>query len=244
MRFTHRSVLIRLCLYPLSPRHVQQIQYRQIGPGMVQKMQATCPECHGEGKTIAPRDRCRDCAGKKVVKERKVRSGLYHVGGSAPMRCVVMPIGWPSAKGTLRPVRMSARTIDAITASLNLRVSIGLPVFMAARAGEVHVTPFTRRMLQRSHSLARQLTVIDSIRCHMHLCCNVTWLQVLEVHVTPGMKNGEKITFHEEADESPGMLPGDVVFVIQSKPHDVFQRKVQRTTYFEVCATTKCCIVR
>ncbi|KAG5191923.1 heat shock protein 40 [Tribonema minus] len=99
--------------------HGVQIQYRQIGPGMVQKMQATCSDCSGEGKVINPRDRCRECQGKKVVKERKV----------------------------------------------------------------------------------------------------------LEVHVTPGMKNGEKITFHEEADETPGMLPGDVVFVIQSKPHDTFQRK-------------------
>jgi len=99
--------------------HGVQVQYRQIGPGMVQKMQATCPDCNGEGKVINPRDRCRDCAGKRVVKDRKV----------------------------------------------------------------------------------------------------------LEVHVTPGMKNGEKLTFHEEADETPGMLPGDVVFVVQSKPHELFQRK-------------------
>ncbi|KAG5179412.1 heat shock protein 40 [Tribonema minus] len=99
--------------------HGVQIQYRQIGPGMVQKLQATCPDCNGEGKTINARDKCRECQGKKVVKERKV----------------------------------------------------------------------------------------------------------LEVNITPGMKSGQKLTFHEEADEAPGVLPGNVVFVVQEKPHETFQRK-------------------
>ncbi len=29
------------------------------------------------------------------------------------------------------------------------------------------------------------------------------------------MKNGQKVTFRGEADETPGILPGDVIFVIQ-----------------------------
>eukprot|EP00741_Cyanophora_paradoxa_P021621 tig00000241_g20870.t1 len=49
-----------------------KITIRQLGPGMVQQMQSTCPECRGEGEVIADKDRCQSCKGKKVVQERKV----------------------------------------------------------------------------------------------------------------------------------------------------------------------------
>ena len=44
---------------------------RQLGP-MIQQMQQTCNDCNGEGETINPKDRCKECNGKKVVNERKV----------------------------------------------------------------------------------------------------------------------------------------------------------------------------
>jgi DnaJ family protein A protein 2 len=49
--------------------------------------------------------------------------------------------------------------------------------------------------------------------------------KVLEVVVEKGMKHGQKIKFSDEADELPGTLPGDVVFVIQEKEHEHFKRK-------------------
>jgi DnaJ homolog subfamily A member 2 len=49
--------------------------------------------------------------------------------------------------------------------------------------------------------------------------------KVLEVHVEKGMKNNTKVTFRGAADETPGMEPGDVNFIIQEKEHDVFKRK-------------------
>jgi len=49
--------------------------------------------------------------------------------------------------------------------------------------------------------------------------------KILEVYVEKGMKNGQKITFSGEADEAPGQLPGDVIFVIQEKEHNTFKRK-------------------
>jgi len=48
---------------------------------------------------------------------------------------------------------------------------------------------------------------------------------VLEVHIEKGMRHGQKVVFSGEADESPGMLPGDIVFVIQQKDHETFKRK-------------------
>jgi DnaJ family protein A protein 2 len=47
------------------------MQYKQIGPGMVQQMQAMCRECTGQGEMINEKDRCKQCAGKKTVKNKK-----------------------------------------------------------------------------------------------------------------------------------------------------------------------------
>eukprot|EP00752_Nemacystus_decipiens_P016430 g14687.t1 len=96
-----------------------QVQFRQIGPGMVQQLQSACSNCRGEGKVINERDKCKACNAKKVVTERKV----------------------------------------------------------------------------------------------------------LEVHITKGMRNGQKITFHGEADEAPGTVPGDIIFIVEEKEHPVFRRK-------------------
>lgn len=49
--------------------------------------------------------------------------------------------------------------------------------------------------------------------------------KILEVHVDPGMRPGQKVVFRGEGDQGPDIIPGDVVFVIDEKPHDVFTRK-------------------
>lgn len=49
--------------------------------------------------------------------------------------------------------------------------------------------------------------------------------KVLEVHIEKGMKHGAKITFRGMSDETPGMEPGDIHFVVQEKEHDMFKRK-------------------
>jgi len=49
--------------------------------------------------------------------------------------------------------------------------------------------------------------------------------KVLHVHVDRGVKSGHKIDFRGEGDQMPGILPGDVQFEIEQKPHPRFQRK-------------------
>mmetsp|Transcript_404 Transcript_404/g.941 ORF Transcript_404/g.941 Transcript_404/m.941 type:complete len:420 (+) Transcript_404:152-1411(+) len=49
--------------------------------------------------------------------------------------------------------------------------------------------------------------------------------KMLEVYVEKGMRHNQKIVFKGEADEAPGQLPGDVVFVIDQQEHAVFRRK-------------------
>lgn len=39
------------------------------------------------------------------------------------------------------------------------------------------------------------------------------------------MRDGQKITFHGEGDQEPGLEPGDVIIVLDQKEHPVFQRQ-------------------
>jgi len=47
----------------------------------------------------------------------------------------------------------------------------------------------------------------------------------LDIYIGKGMKEGQKITFDGEADEYPDILPGDIIFVLQQKQHEVFERE-------------------
>ncbi|KAL5529384.1 hypothetical protein ACEPAG_5369 [Sanghuangporus baumii] len=49
--------------------------------------------------------------------------------------------------------------------------------------------------------------------------------KMLEVHIDKGMKGGQHITFTGESDQAPGTTPGDVVIVIEEKPHERFKRQ-------------------
>lgn len=95
-----------------------QVQIQQLGPGMLQHMQTMCSECKGQGERINPRDRCKQCMGRKTVRDRKI----------------------------------------------------------------------------------------------------------LEVHVDPGMMDGQKIVFNGEGDQEPELEAGDIVILLEEKEHDVFKR--------------------
>ncbi|MED6253898.1 DnaJ (Hsp40), subfamily A, member 4 [Ataeniobius toweri] len=49
--------------------------------------------------------------------------------------------------------------------------------------------------------------------------------KILEVHIDKGMKDGQKITFHGEGDQEPGLEPGDIIIVLDQKEHPRFQRQ-------------------
>lgn len=49
--------------------------------------------------------------------------------------------------------------------------------------------------------------------------------KLLEVHIDKGMKGGQTIQFTGESDQAPGAVSGDVVIVIEEKPHDRFKRQ-------------------
>ncbi|XP_034044032.1 dnaJ homolog subfamily A member 1 [Thalassophryne amazonica] len=49
--------------------------------------------------------------------------------------------------------------------------------------------------------------------------------KILEVHIDKGMKDGQKIVFHGEGDQEPGLEPGDIIIVLDEREHPCFTRK-------------------
>ncbi|GKC46251.1 DnaJ homolog subfamily B member 1 [Tanacetum coccineum] len=48
--------------------------------------------------------------------------------------------------------------------------------------------------------------------------------EILAIEIRPGWKKGTKITFSEKGNEQRGVIPSDLVFIIDEKPHAVFKR--------------------
>ncbi|OUZ99104.1 DnaJ domain [Macleaya cordata] len=48
--------------------------------------------------------------------------------------------------------------------------------------------------------------------------------EILTIEIKPGWKRGTKITFPEKGNEQRGVIPSDLVFIIDEKPHSVFKR--------------------
>uniref|UniRef100_A0A2P2JAB3 Uncharacterized protein MANES_09G105500 n=2 Tax=Rhizophora mucronata TaxID=61149 RepID=A0A2P2JAB3_RHIMU len=51
-----------------------------------------------------------------------------------------------------------------------------------------------------------------------------TMEEILTIEIKPGWKKGTKITFPEKGNEQRGVIPSDLVFIIDEKPHGVFKR--------------------
>ncbi|KAK9267641.1 hypothetical protein L1049_010072 [Liquidambar formosana] len=49
--------------------------------------------------------------------------------------------------------------------------------------------------------------------------------EILSIEIKPGWKKGTKITFPEKGNEQPNVIPSDLVFIIDEKPHSTFTRE-------------------
>lgn len=48
--------------------------------------------------------------------------------------------------------------------------------------------------------------------------------KVLVIDIKPGWKQGTKITFPREGDQSPTTIPADIIFIVKDKDHPLFKR--------------------
>lgn len=55
--------------------------------------------------------------------------------------------------------------------------------------------------------------------------------KILTIEIKRGWKEGTKITFPREGDETPSTIPADIVFVIKDKPHAHFRREGSDIVY-------------
>jgi len=49
--------------------------------------------------------------------------------------------------------------------------------------------------------------------------------KIITINVQKGWKSGTKITFEKEGDETPGVIPADIIFVLEEKPHPLYKRE-------------------
>ena len=60
--------------------------------------------------------------------------------------------------------------------------------------------------------------------------------KIFEVHIEKGHKHNAKVVLRGEAGYSePGILPGDVIFVLEQKPHKTFKRIQADLVIEKVC---------
>lgn len=90
-----------------------------------------------------------------------------------------------------------------------------------------HMGPMVQQIQQPCNDCSGTGEIIShKDRCKV---CNgkktVQEKKMLEVHIDKGMRGGQHITFTGESDQAPGFMPGDVVIIIEEKPHERFKRQ-------------------
>ena len=48
--------------------------------------------------------------------------------------------------------------------------------------------------------------------------------EIIQIQLNPDMNDGQKIIFENAGDESPGVLPSDVIIILRIKPHKIFTK--------------------
>ncbi|KAK7084491.1 DnaJ subfamily A member 2 [Halocaridina rubra] len=98
------------------------------------------------------------------------------------------------------------------------------------RGIKVTITQLGPGMVQQMQSSCRDCegqgeVIKERDRCQSCLGRKVTQqTKLLEVHVDKGMKDEQRIFFRGEGDQMPGVEPGDVIILLQEKPHETFTR--------------------
>lgn len=49
-----------------------KVRVEHVGPSIVQRIEAKCNDCFGQGEIIPQKDRCKNCEGKKIAREKKI----------------------------------------------------------------------------------------------------------------------------------------------------------------------------
>jgi DnaJ family protein A protein 2 len=123
------------------------------------------------------------------------------------------------------PLKVSLEDLyngKTVKLAIHRQVIVGTPSKCNQCGGQGVVVEMRQIALGMVQQIQRKCTTCGG---NGYKCQTKKERKVLEVHIEPGMKNNQKITFSGYGDEKPNMEPGDIVFVIQEKNHDLFKRK-------------------
>jgi DnaJ family protein A protein 2 len=68
--------------------------------------------------------------------------------------------------------------------------------------------------------------LLDKDRCKRCQGQGVRMMKdTLEVHIDKGMKDEQRIVLSGKGDEAPGITPGDIIIILEEKPHPLFERR-------------------
>ncbi|KAF7139968.1 hypothetical protein RHSIM_Rhsim06G0137000 [Rhododendron simsii] len=122
-------------------------------------------------------------------------------------------------KGTTKKMKISREIADAI------RTAAPTPTVGKSYGG---TDDLPRVQLELPLDLGDMTISIDASNeeiCGKSSGCSKTMLEeILTIDIKPGWKKGTKITFPEKGYEQPGVIPSDLIFIIDEKPHSVFTR--------------------
>mmetsp|Transcript_14894 Transcript_14894/g.16549 ORF Transcript_14894/g.16549 Transcript_14894/m.16549 type:complete len:422 (-) Transcript_14894:167-1432(-) len=96
---------------------------------------------------------------------------------------------------------------------------------------KVHVRQFGPGMYSQSTAVCNKCQGKGTYIKKSAICrkcdseCVLEESKVLEVHIEKGMTTGSKVMFRGQANEEPGVTPGDLVFEINETEHATFKRK-------------------
>jgi DnaJ homolog subfamily A member 2 len=138
------------------------------------------------------------------------------------------PQGPPKGENITHPLKCSLEDLyngKTVKLAINREVQVD-PSEKARQCSTCNGQGAVMRMRQLGPGMIQQFqTACPQCKGKGHSVRMKKERKILEVCIEKGMKHGSKIKFMGEADQMPGQLPGDVVFVVQQKEHDVFKRK-------------------
>ncbi|KAL5976674.1 hypothetical protein ACLOJK_021007 [Asimina triloba] len=152
------------------------------------------------------------------------REGFFRGGGGnadAGMRPKAPPVENKLActledlySGATRKMRISRNVVD---------VSGDLVVFATVRTAMSGVNQVIFMNVLKG-LMVEDVYEVDSTGM---MCCSkvTTEEEILTIDIKPGWKKGTKITFPEKGNEEPNVIPADLIFVIDEKPHAFFKRE-------------------
>lgn len=68
--------------------------------------------------------------------------------------------------------------------------------------------------------------------------------KILNIVIKRGWKEGTKITFPKEGDETPENIPADIAFVLKDKGHPLFKRDGSNIIYTTKISLKEVCVLK